>query len=74
MGRISKEEERKQHLSELNTQRVARYRAKHSIRQYKFDLEEDKFNEISERLKADGVTKKDFVLKSFENYVKNNGF
>lgn len=68
---MTKEERKKQHMAELNRERVKRFHEKHGIKQLKIELDPETYNRIDTRLKADGVSKKDFILKSFEKYEKN---
>ena len=74
MARLSKEEEKQRHVKELNNMRVKKFYENHPHKHFDVRFEEEIYNKIDARLKKDGITKKDFILRSFENYIKNNGF
>lgn len=67
-------ETREERLARLNQERVRRFRQKHGIKHFKAELLGEDYDKISNRLQEDGITKKEFVLKSFERYEKEGGF
>lgn len=67
-------ETREERLARLNRERVKRFKSKHGIKHFDVELLEDDCDRISNKLKEDGITKKEFVLKSFERYEKEGGF
>lgn len=70
MSRITNEEAKKRHLSELNKARVKRYKESHPVKQFKADISVDKYNEIDAALKERGITKKQFLENAIDQFLK----
>ncbi len=75
MGEFETKEER---LKRLNRERVDRYRQKHGDSKFNVTFYGDEVENflipLRKRLEEDGITRKEFLIKSFEEYVKRGGF
>lgn len=71
-------ETKEERLKRLNVERVQRYHQKHGYKTLKVDLHGSEIESFlipfQERLKQDGITYKEFLMKSFEEYCKRGGF
>lgn len=51
------------------------FRKRHGLKKFVADFKKDEgLDEILERLRKDGVTNKEFIIKSFERYERDGGF
>lgn len=71
MARLSKEEQKAKHLSELNVARRKRYVELHGMKQFKVELTGERFDEIDNALKERGITKKQFLENAIEQFLKD---
>lgn len=68
-------ETRTERRHKQNIAKQQRFRKNHSVRSFSVDFRDDEgLEEILQRLREDGVTRKEFVRKSFEKYKKYGGF
>lgn len=83
------DDEDEEYLSELKygfkskadkkRERLARqqreFRARHKTKKFNAEFKEDEcLKELLKRLREDGITNKEFIIKSFERYKKEGGF
>ena len=64
---------------ERKRERNARYqntfRKKHKVKKYCVEFKDGEgLDEILTRLRQDGITNKEFIIRSFEQYKKDGGF
>ncbi len=58
-----------------NIAKQQRFRKNHSVKSFSVDFKDNEgLEEILQRLSEDGVTRKEFIRKSFEKYKKYGGF
>lgn len=67
---MTKEEKKKQHLNKLNAERVRRYYERHPQGRFDVKIEPEILDKINTELKKRNITKKQFVLDSFEKLMK----
>lgn len=72
MARLSKEEQKAKHLSELNVARRKRYVELHGMKQFKVELTGERFDEIDNALKEKGITKKQFLENAIDQFLKGD--
>lgn len=70
MARLSKEEERARHLSELNVARVKRFREKNPIKHFDVVLSYERYNQINSALQEEGITKTQFLENAIDQFLK----
>ena len=64
-----------QRVRQQHAKHQEKYRKTHELKKFVADFKKDEgLEELSERLRKDGVTNKEFILKSFERYKKEGGF
>lgn len=73
MARISKEEQKAKHLSELNVARVKKYYENHPIRHFDVVLDIERYEKINTALKEQGITKKQFLEDAIDRFLKGQG-
>ncbi len=71
MARISKEELKHKHLSELQVEATRRYRAKNGIKQLAISLNGDKLEAFNKKLRKEGLTKKQVIEAAIDNFLAN---
>jgi hypothetical protein len=71
MARLSKEEQKAKHLSELNVARVKRFREKNPIKHFDVVLSYERYDEINNALKEKGITKTQFLENAIEQFLKD---
>lgn len=68
-----KTKEEKKRERDAKYQRI--FKERHKVKKFAADFKQGEgIEEILARLHQDGVTTKEFVIKSFERYVKEGGF
>ncbi len=72
MARLSKEEQKAKHLSELNVARVKRFREKNPIKHFDVVLSYERYDEINNALKEKGITKTQFLENAIDQFLKEN--
>lgn len=72
MARLSKEEQKAKHLSELNVARVKRFREKNPIKHFDVVLSYERYGEINNALKEKGITKTQFLENAIDQFLKGN--
>lgn len=71
MARLSKEEQKAKHLSELNVARVKRFREKNPIKHFDVVLSYERYDEINNALKERGITKTQFLENAIDQFLKD---
>ena len=69
MGRLTNEEAKRKHLSELNVARVKRFREKNPIKHFDVVLDPVRYEQISSALAEKGITKKQFVEDAIDRFL-----
>lgn len=70
MARLSKEEQKAKHLSELNVARVRRFREKNPIKHFDVVLSYERYDQINNALKEHGITKTQFIENAIDQFLK----
>ncbi len=70
MARLSKEELKRKHLSELNVARVRRFREKNPIKHFDVVLNYESYEQINTALKNNGLTKTQFFQDAIDKFLK----
>lgn len=70
MARLSKEEQKAKHLSELNVARVRRFREKNPIKHFDVVLSYERYDQINNALKEHGITKTQFLENAIDQFLK----
>lgn len=70
MARLSKEEQKAKHLSDLNKARLQRFYENHKLITFGAKLDEEKYREITEALKKRGITQKQFLENAIDQFLK----
>jgi len=70
MGRLTNEEAKRKHLSELNVARRKRYVELHGTKQFKVELSGERFEQIDKTLQERGITKKQFIEDAIDEFLK----
>lgn len=72
MARLSKEEQKAKHLSELNRTRLQRYRENHEgeFKTLKAEISSELYNKIDKALAEQGITKKQFLENAIDQFLK----
>jgi len=69
MARLSKEEQKAKHLSELNVARVKRFREKNPIKHFDVVLSYERYDQINNALKGRGITKTQFLENAIDQFL-----
>lgn len=70
--RFKTKEEKKR---EQNAEQQRNFRKKHRTKKFNVEFKDGEgLQEMLERLRKDNVTNKEFIIKSYERYVKEGGF
>lgn len=66
---------RTEKIRQQKAKQQEKFRQAHGVKKFVADFKKDEgLEKIQERLKRDGVTNKEFVVRSFERYEKDGGF
>lgn len=72
MGRLTNEEAKRKHLSELNVARVRRFREKNPIKHFDVVLSYERYEQIDSALKEHGITKTQFLENAIDQFLKGD--